>query len=156
LQSDVSDRWQWDSDIDGGYTVLGAYHLFTTQTEPLDVGLGDFVSHKQVPLKVSILAWRLLRDRLPTKNNLLRRGFLNAEAASVWQGEVLTNQHLACFFTVSFLVLCGSTSGLGLACQVLILIIFVIISFSLLTILVIIRRHVDLSFSLFFFFWLQC
>jgi len=33
-----------------------------------------------VSLKVSILAWRLLRDRLPTKNNLLRRGVIDAEA----------------------------------------------------------------------------
>jgi hypothetical protein len=30
-------------------------------------------------LKVSILAWRLLRDRLPTKNNLLRRGIIQAD-----------------------------------------------------------------------------
>jgi len=30
--------------------------------------------HKQVPQKVSIVAWRLLQDRLPTKINLQRRG----------------------------------------------------------------------------------
>ena len=30
--------------------------------------------HKQVPHKVSIVAWRLLQDRLPTKINLQRRG----------------------------------------------------------------------------------
>jgi hypothetical protein len=37
---------------------------------------GDLVWHKQGPPKVSILAWRLLRDRLPTKTNLLRRGII--------------------------------------------------------------------------------
>jgi len=31
-----------------------------------------------VPLKVSIVAWRLLKDRLPTKTNLQRRGSLQA------------------------------------------------------------------------------
>jgi len=61
--------------------VRGAYHLLTTQAEPPDVGLGDLVWHKQVPLKVSIFAWRLLRDRLPTKNYLLQRGCLDVEAA---------------------------------------------------------------------------
>jgi hypothetical protein len=36
----------------------------------------DFIWHKQVPLKVSIVAWRLLRDRLPTKANLAKRGII--------------------------------------------------------------------------------
>jgi hypothetical protein len=34
----------------------------------------------QVPLKVSIFAWRLLRDRLPTKENLVTRGILSPTA----------------------------------------------------------------------------
>ncbi|PNX77400.1 hypothetical protein L195_g033366, partial [Trifolium pratense] len=34
----------------------------------------------QVPLKVSILAWRLLRDRLPTKTNLVTRCIISADA----------------------------------------------------------------------------
>jgi hypothetical protein len=37
----------------------------------------DLIWHPQVPLKMSILAWRLLRDRLPTKINLPNRGFTN-------------------------------------------------------------------------------
>jgi len=37
-------------------------------------------SIKQVPLKVSVLAWRLLRDRLPTKANLTNRGIIPIEA----------------------------------------------------------------------------
>ncbi|MCI18220.1 glutamate-gated kainate-type ion channel receptor subunit GluR5, partial [Trifolium medium] len=36
--------------------------------------------HSHVPLKISILAWRLLRDRLPTKTNLVTRGILSQEA----------------------------------------------------------------------------
>ncbi|XP_024626751.1 uncharacterized protein [Medicago truncatula] len=80
LQHNISDRWQWDSDYGGGYSVGGAYHHLTTQAEPPDVPLGDLIWHKQVPLKVSIFAWRLLRDRLPTKNHLFRRGIINSEA----------------------------------------------------------------------------
>jgi hypothetical protein len=60
--------------------VRGVYHQLTTQAEPPDVTMGDLIWHKQVPLKVFIFAWRLLRDRLPTKNHLLRRGIINGEA----------------------------------------------------------------------------
>ncbi|GAU10634.1 hypothetical protein TSUD_421120, partial [Trifolium subterraneum] len=72
------DRWLWRPDVDGGYTVRGAYQLLTAQDAvPLDATTG-LIWHPQVPLKVSILAWRLLRDRLPTKVNLSYRGILPA------------------------------------------------------------------------------
>lgn len=56
----------------GGYTVRGTYQILTTQVSPLVDVTGDLIWQNQVPLKVSILAWRLLHDRLPTKTNLLR------------------------------------------------------------------------------------
>ncbi|CAJ2640326.1 unnamed protein product [Trifolium pratense] len=40
----------------------------------------DLIWHRQVPLKVSILAWRLLKDRLPTKTNLVTRGIVPTDA----------------------------------------------------------------------------
>jgi hypothetical protein len=33
----------------------------------------DLIWHQQIPLKVSVMVWRLLRNRLPTKDNLVRR-----------------------------------------------------------------------------------
>ncbi|PNX67408.1 hypothetical protein L195_g063503, partial [Trifolium pratense] len=30
LQAQASDRWQWQPDLDTGFTVRGAYHLLTT------------------------------------------------------------------------------------------------------------------------------
>ena len=68
---------EWLPDIVGGYTVRGAYLLLTQQVAPLSDATTELVWHKQVPLKVSILAWRLLKDRLPTKINLLRRGIIH-------------------------------------------------------------------------------
>jgi hypothetical protein len=62
--------------------VSGAYHILTAQTDPPDVGINNLIWHNQVPLKVSIFAWRLLRNRLPTKLNLVRRGMLATEVAS--------------------------------------------------------------------------
>jgi hypothetical protein len=56
----------------------------------------DIIWHRQVPLKVSILAWRLLRNRLPTKANLVTRGMLNPDTqlCVAGCGEVETTQHL--------------------------------------------------------------
>ena len=76
VQTDVSDRWQWLPDTVGGYTVRGAYQLLTYQSAPMIDAAGELVWHKQVPLKVSILAWRLLQDRMPTKFNLFKRRML--------------------------------------------------------------------------------
>jgi hypothetical protein len=52
----ISDRWQWNSDSDGDYSVRGIYHQLKTQVEPPDATMGDLIWHKQVPLKVSIFA----------------------------------------------------------------------------------------------------
>ncbi|XP_045802267.1 uncharacterized protein LOC123895832 [Trifolium pratense] len=96
LQDHVSDRWQWRTDLDDGYTVRGAYQLLTSQDDvTLDAASG-LIWHRQVPLKVSICAWRLLRDRLPTKANLVTRGILSTEAHLCVFGcrEVESAQHL--------------------------------------------------------------
>ncbi|CAJ2662883.1 unnamed protein product [Trifolium pratense] len=89
-------RWQWRTDLDDGYTVRGAYQLLTSQDDvTLDAASG-LIWHRQVPLKVSICAWRLLRDRLPTKANLVTRGILSTEAhlCVFGCGEVESAQHL--------------------------------------------------------------
>jgi len=61
----------------------------------LDVVL-DNVWHKQVPLKVFICVWRLLRNRLPTKDNLVRREIISQEAHYCVSGcgKVESAQHL--------------------------------------------------------------
>jgi len=40
----------------------------------------DLIWHKQVPLKVSVFVWRMLRDRLPTKKNLATHSVICSEA----------------------------------------------------------------------------
>jgi hypothetical protein len=57
VQSNVYDRWQWDSDTHEGYTVKGAYKCLTTPVSPIIVATDDLVWHNKVPLKVSIVAW---------------------------------------------------------------------------------------------------
>jgi hypothetical protein len=82
LQAQSPDMWQCQLDPARGYSVRGAYLLLTSQhPAPLDA-TKDLLWHKQFPLKVSIFAWSLLRDRLPTKVNLAARGIITPEAQS--------------------------------------------------------------------------
>jgi len=52
--------------------------------------------NKHVPLKVVLFAWRLFRDRLPTKDNLLRRGVIPLDSRLCVAGcnSVETSSHL--------------------------------------------------------------
>jgi hypothetical protein len=67
LQAQSPDRWLWQPDPDNGYTVWGAYQLLTSHPPVSLDPATDLICHKQVSLKVSVFAWRLLRHRLPTK-----------------------------------------------------------------------------------------
>ncbi|GAU48395.1 hypothetical protein TSUD_405400 [Trifolium subterraneum] len=64
LQTNISDSWIWQTDIGGGYSVRDAYSRFTALADGTTTGASDLIWHKQVPLKVSVLAWRLLRNKL--------------------------------------------------------------------------------------------
>jgi hypothetical protein len=122
--------WWWQPDPDIGYFVSGAYQLLTshdTFTAGEDV---DLVWHKQIPSKVSIFAWRLLRDRLPTKENLVACGILSSEAHFCVSGcgSIETAQHL--FLLAVRLGPCGHLFAIGLAFQRLMPLLSVIIWFS--------------------------
>lgn len=73
LQDHIHDKWKWLLGPIQGYSVRGTYHFLTLADKPMDRGLIHNVWYKQVPSKVSLFPWRLLRDRIPTKNNLVRR-----------------------------------------------------------------------------------
>jgi hypothetical protein len=60
-----------------GYSIKGTYQYLTLPTTPVETGLYDVAWLKQVPLKVSVFVWRLIRNRLPTKDNFLRRRALH-------------------------------------------------------------------------------
>jgi len=57
----------------------------------------DLIRHNQVPLKVSIFLWRLLRDKLPTKSNLATYGVNFAEARLCVAGVVMLKTLIICF-----------------------------------------------------------
>ncbi|GAU25889.1 hypothetical protein TSUD_164300 [Trifolium subterraneum] len=80
LQAHLSDSWQWQPDLANGYLVRSAYQILTSQESAPLPAAAYLIWHKQVPLKISIMAWRLLRDRLPTKANLAERGIITPAA----------------------------------------------------------------------------
>jgi len=96
LQINVKDTWKWLMDISAGYTVRSAYQLLTTQDTSQVAGADAIVWHKHVPLKVSIFAWRLVKNRLPTHANLVHRGILPDPVAGCLCGcgDTETSQHL--------------------------------------------------------------
>jgi len=79
LQVDVDDGWTWFPDQIVGYTVRGAYQILTDKTPFYDCVFADLIWRKEVPLKVSVFAWRLFWNRLPTKVNLFQRGIIPHE-----------------------------------------------------------------------------
>jgi len=62
------------------YSVHSAYKRLTTQPPSVSVVSTSSLWNKHVPLKVVLFAWRLFYDRLPTKNNLIRRGVITYKA----------------------------------------------------------------------------
>jgi hypothetical protein len=92
-----SRRWRPNPDHD--YSVHGVYQLLTTQQHVTLDAAEDLIWHRQVPLKVSIFVWRLLRDRLPTKTNLVTRGIItqNSHFCMASCGGIESTQHLFLF-----------------------------------------------------------
>jgi len=96
LYANVSDGWIWLPDPSEGYTVRDSYHLLTIKDTPRANLASSLICHNQVSFNVSIFAWRLLRDRLPTKSNLVHRRVISSEASMCVSdyGSMETMQHL--------------------------------------------------------------
>ena len=77
LQDTVYDSWRWPLDPVYGYLVRGAYRHITSSGDLVDKTLVEDVWHKQIPSKVSILVWRLFRNKIPMKDNLAQRGVIS-------------------------------------------------------------------------------
>ncbi|XP_045797597.1 uncharacterized protein LOC123891740 [Trifolium pratense] len=98
----TSDRWQWCPDPETSYTVRGAYQILTSQASVILHAAENLIWHPQVPLKVSIFAWRLLRDRLPTRANLVNRGVLSSSVDTCVFGCGVAESAHHLFFSCSF------------------------------------------------------
>ena len=62
----------------------------------MDRSLVDDVWHRYIPTKLSLFVWRLLRNRLPTKDNLMRQRVIqvNDTACAYGCGDLEPTTHL--------------------------------------------------------------
>jgi len=58
--------------------VRESCRFITNSSGQVDKSLVDDVWHRHIPAKVSLFVWRLLRNRLPTRDNLLRQHILHS------------------------------------------------------------------------------
>ena len=74
IQQNGRDAWVWMADPSGSYSVQSAYKVMRG---PVVDGIKDRAFEElwqlKIPTKYAVFAWRLLRDRLPTRINLHRR-----------------------------------------------------------------------------------
>ena len=74
IQPNKEDKWSWKHDQSGYYSTKSGYDLIWEAQMEANQNL-DFVDiwKLKIPSKSLIFAWRLIRDRLPTRMNLRRR-----------------------------------------------------------------------------------
>jgi len=97
LQPNHSDRWIWHLHASSNYNVISAYnHLLTPTSNNLSAIHMSEIWNKEVPLKISLFVWRLLRDRLPTTDSLIKRHILlpNAQLCVGGCGMMEDAKHL--------------------------------------------------------------
>jgi len=73
LFTDVTDMWIWQLHVFSKYNVTSVYNYLTSRDQPLNNAHTTLIWHREVPLKVIIFVWRLLRNRLSTIDNLIKR-----------------------------------------------------------------------------------
>ena len=74
LRSDEQDRWLWAVEPCGSYSAKSAYKAIREDI----LGAGQVGQFKElwklrVPAKVTMFVWRLIQDKLPTRDNLKKK-----------------------------------------------------------------------------------
>ena len=74
VQQQGADSWVWKADPSGNYSTKSAYDILL-EAKRGETDDGPFVElwKLRIPPKTATFAWRLIRDRLPTKANHRRR-----------------------------------------------------------------------------------
>ncbi|XP_028204711.1 uncharacterized protein LOC114388423 isoform X1 [Glycine soja] len=74
IQSHIGDQWVWATDPSGQHSIRSACSVLREDiSEEAQDGEFKELWKLKVPPKVAVFAWRLLKDRLPTRDNLRRK-----------------------------------------------------------------------------------
>ncbi|GKB29952.1 RNA-directed DNA polymerase, eukaryota, reverse transcriptase zinc-binding domain protein [Tanacetum coccineum] len=76
------DEWVWNIESSGNFSVSSLCSLIQKKMLVTFVDSPKFVWNSWVPRKVNFYAWRLALDRLPTRENLSRRGLIHLDSSS--------------------------------------------------------------------------
>ena len=93
-----SDKWAWAWDKKGSFSVNRMANLIKESQRSSRDGDTCFFWSNLIPTKINIFIWRFLRDALPTRSNLAKRGIsLQSLACIFCDNNVETLDH--CLFT---------------------------------------------------------
>ncbi|KAL5172857.1 putative ribonuclease H protein [Glycine soja] len=88
IQRYVKDVMLWKADPSGVYTTKSAYKLLITPSTPAsDRRTSQLLWHMKIPPKDVVFTLKLLRDTLPTRANLSRRGVIIQDIACPLCGD---------------------------------------------------------------------
>ena len=74
IQRQGSDDWEWKGDPTSKYSAHSAYNMLWEETTAgSQEDCFEELWRIKIPSKIAVFAWRLLKDRLPTRLNLQRR-----------------------------------------------------------------------------------
>src|ERR1044072_7338595 len=76
LKQGVNDEWLWKLCRDGIYTVSSGYELLLGAAGAGSSEVFGALWECNVPSNIAVFGWRLLLDRLPTKDNLRKRSII--------------------------------------------------------------------------------
>ena len=109
LQVDSTDTWRWKLEISHVFSVRSAYTVLTSESVAASTMAVTTPWHLQVPVKVVLFAWRMFRERLPMKDNLLHRGVITLNSRLCTAGCNSVELPLICFCIALRLAQCGIT-----------------------------------------------
>lgn len=101
IVSTGKDRLMWSASNDGDLPLEDAYHFVNTPSNPLKQW--KLIWSSSIPPSKSFTSWRLIKDRMPTDENLTKRGCYIPSRCNMCCSNSKTSDHLflTCPFAVS-------------------------------------------------------
>ncbi|GKU85336.1 hypothetical protein SLEP1_g16 [Rubroshorea leprosula] len=97
IKQGQQDNWIWKNGQKEGYSVRSAYKMLSSKPREAEAAVYTTIWNKHVPFKVTAFVWRALQHRIPTKENLFKRGvkIQNSDFSCAQCGQVTeTTDHL--------------------------------------------------------------
>ncbi|GLU23479.1 hypothetical protein SLE2022_394790 [Rubroshorea leprosula] len=79
LAQGKQDSWRWRHNPKGTYSTKSAYTILNSNSTEPTTKQFNMLRNKKVPLKVSAFVWKALQNRIPTGDNLLKRGIVGTK-----------------------------------------------------------------------------